>query len=282
MTSATSPWSWWRARASTGDTIARLRPDSPYVQEIRGLVAVARGDLETGLRNLSVAYEAIPGDEDLSVWYGIVLLFTGRIDEGAAVAREAAQRHESGLATLMLSLAVPLLRGRPDVVLAEFAIGPRGGPQAPWCLFHVMAGLAEGDHAHVQRAVAIARDLPPEPLIAMGQFLGEAVTGERATALAHLTPEVEAILWNDFQYTECVAEGYAVLGDVPNVVRWLGRSVDLGMAYIAPLVESHAVWRGWLAHPDVAPLLARCREHAERYAAIPLAPRAAALVSRGE
>jgi hypothetical protein len=144
-----------------------------------------------------------------------------------------------------------------------------------------MAGLAEGDHAHVQRAVGFARDQAPDPLMAMCQFLGEAVKDERAAAMAYLTPEVEAVLWNDFQYTECVAEGFAVLGDVPNVLRWLGRSVDLGMGYLAPLVESHTVWQRWLVHPDVAPLLARCREHAVRYAAIPLAPRVAALVSRG-
>ena len=105
-----------------------------------------------------------------------------------------------------------------------------------------MAGLAEGDHAHVQRAVDFARGQAPDPLIALCQFLGEAVKDERAAAMAYLTPEVEAVLWNDFQYTECVAEGFAVLGDVPNMLKWLGRSVDLGMSYIAPFVESHMVW----------------------------------------
>jgi hypothetical protein len=133
----------------------------------------------------------------------------------------------------------------------------------------------------VRRAVDFARSQAPDPLIAMCQFMGAAATEERGGAMTYLTPEVEAVLWNDFQYTECVAEGFAVLGDVPNMVRWLGRSVDLGMSYIAPLVESHAVWQPWAEHPEVAPLLARCREHAERYAAIPLAPRVAAMVSRG-
>jgi hypothetical protein len=262
------------------DTIARLRPDSPYVQEIRGLVAVARGDLETGLRNLSVAHEAMPADEDLGVWYALLLLASTCVDAGAALAAEIARTHESGFA-MMIVFVADLFRGRPQLVRAGFDSGPRNYPQAPWCVFQVMAGLAEGDHAHVQRAVGFARGQAPDPLIAMCQFLGEAVKDERAAAMAYLTPEVEAVLWNDFQYTECVAEGFAVLGDVPNVVRWLGRSVDLGMGYLAPLAESHAVWQRWLAHPDVAPLLARCREHAVRYAAIPLAPRVAALVSRG-
>jgi tetratricopeptide (TPR) repeat protein len=262
------------------DTIARLRPDSPYVHEIRGLVAIARGDVETGLRNLSVAHEAMPADEDLGTWYAMLLFFVTRLDAATVVAREVARNHENGIAMLLLSVA-DLFRGRPRSVLTGFDSGPQNYPQAPWCVFQIMAGLAEGDHAHVQRAVDFARGQAPDPLIAMCQFLGEAVKEERAAAMAYLTPEVEAVLWNDFQYTECVAAGFAVLGDVPNMLSWLGRSVDLGMSYLAPLVESHAVWQRWLAHPDVAPLLARCREHAVRYAEIPLAPRVAALVSRG-
>jgi TolB-like protein len=262
------------------DTIGRLRPDSPYVHEIRGLVAIARGDLETGLRNLSVAHEAMPADEDLAAWYAVLLFFVTRLDAAVALAREVARNHENGIAMLLLSVA-DLFRGRPDLVLADFDSGPENYPQAPWCVFQIMAGLAEGDHAHVQRVADFARGQAPDPLIAMCQFLGEAVNDERAAAVAYLTPEVEAVLWNDFQYTECVAEGFAVLGDVPNMLRWLGRSVDHGMSYIAPLVESHAVWQHWFEHPDVAPLLARCREHAARYAEIPLAPRVAALVSRG-
>jgi hypothetical protein len=262
------------------DTIARLSPDSPYVHEIRGLVAVARGDLETGLRNLSVAHEAMPADEDLGTWYAVLLFFVTRLDAAAAVASEVARNHENGIAMLLLTVA-DLFRGRPHSVLVGFDSGPQNYPQAPWCVFQIMAGLAAGDHAHVQRAADFARGQAPGPLIAMCQFLGEAAKEDRAAAVAYLTPEVEAVLWNDFQYTECVAEGFAVLGDVPNMVRWLGRSVDLGMSYIAPLVESHAVWQSWFEHPDVVPLLARSREHAVRYAAIPLAPRVAAMVSRG-
>ena len=262
------------------DTIARLRPDSPYVHEIRGLVAISRGEIETGLRNLSVAHEAIPEDEDLGTWYSVLLFFVSRLDAATALAREVARNHGNGLAMLLLSVA-DLFRGRPDLVLAGFDDGPRNYPQVPWCLFQAMAGIAAGDHAHVQRAVDVVRGRAPEPMIAMCQFLGEAVKDEREAALAYLTPEVEASLWNDFQYTECVATGFAVLGDVPNMVKWLGRSVDLGMGYLAPLVESHPVWQRYLAHPEVAPLLVRCREHAARYAAIPLAPRVAALLSRG-
>ncbi|MCB1184169.1 protein kinase [bacterium] len=263
------------------DDIARLSPESPYVHEIRGLVAIARGDVETGLRNLSVAHEAMPADEDIGTWYGILLFFSSRLDAATVVARDVLRTHESGITRLLLHVT-DMFRGRPESVIAGFDGGPQNFPQAPWGLFQLVAGLAAGDHAHVQRAAAFARSQQPGPLNAMGQFLGEAARGDRAAALVHLTPAVEGTLWNDFQYTECVAEGFAVLGDVPNVVRWLGRSVDLGMSYIGPIVETHAVWREWVAHPEVAPLLARSREHVARYAAIPLAPRVAALLSRGE
>jgi len=260
------------------DTIARIRPDSPYAQEIRGLVAVARGDLETGLRNLAVAHEAMPADEDIGVWYAILMLFAGRIEEAAALAHDVSRIHDSGFAMLIL-FSADFFRGRPHLIRAGFDSGPGNYPKMPWCVFQVMSGLAEGDREHVLRVVDFARSLPPEPLVGLCRFLGEAVRGDAVAAAQALTPEIEAVLWHDFQYTECIAEGFALLGDVANLVKFLGRSVDLGMGYCALTTGKHDAWQPWLDHVLVAPLMARCREHATRYAAIPVAPRVASLVA---
>ena len=260
------------------DTIGRIRPDSPYAQEIRGLVAVARGDFETGIRNLAVAHEAMPADEDIGVWYAVFLLFSPHVEAAVALAGDVMRRHESGFASLIV-LVADLFQGRPHLLRPRFDDGPGNCPQIPWGAFHLMAALADGDHEHALRAVAFAQGLPPDPLISMCSFLGESVRGDAAAAAAVLTPEVEAVLWQDWQYTEVVAEGFALLGDVAGVEKWLGRSVDLGMGYLANYAHQHALWKSWIDHPRIAPLMARCRAHAARYAAIPLAPRLAALVS---
>ena len=72
-----------------------------------------------------------------------------------------------------------------------------------------------------------------------------------------------------------------MLGDEADIVRRLGRSVKLGMGYLAAIIDGHVTWRPWLDHPRVAPLIPRSREHFARYAAIPLAPRLATLVGSG-
>jgi hypothetical protein len=89
--------------------------------------------------------------------------------------------------------------------------------------------------------------------------------------------ELEALLWHDFTYTEYAAQGFALLGDVSNMRRWLQRSTDLGIGYHTALSRHNAVWCPWLTHPDVAPVFQQIGANAARYVTIPLAPRAAAL-----
>jgi eukaryotic-like serine/threonine-protein kinase len=254
------------------DAIERLRPDSPYIAELRGLVAFAKGDAELGLRNLAVAHEAMPTDEDVGVWYAIQLMFTGQVDAADAVAREVTRLHDSGF-TKLVDVVTDLFRGRPQRVIERHDLVLENCPVLAFVGFQMMAALAVGDGAHVQRMFERTRNLPADPLVELFRFLACATQRDAPGAAAALTPEVAAVLWNDFQYAELVAEGFAVLGDEVNIAKWLGRSVDLGMAYVACTASTHAAWQPWLDHPAVAPLMARCRDQLVRYAAIPLAPR---------
>lgn len=260
------------------DAIERIQPDSPYVAEIRGLVAFAKGDAEQGLRNLAVAYEAMPTDEDVGVWYAIQLMFTCQVDASDAVAREVTRLHDSGF-TKLVEVVTDLFRGQPQRVIDRHDIVLENRPVLAFVGFQMMAALAVGDRAHLERMFERTRNLPADPLVELFRFVACAARNDATGAAAALTPEVAAVLWNDFQYAELVAEGFAVLGDEGNVVTWLGRSVELGMAYLARTAVGHAAWQPWLEHPAVAPLLARCREQLARCEAIPLAPRVAGMLA---
>jgi serine/threonine-protein kinase len=259
------------------DTIGRLAPGSPFVSEIHGLVAAFRGDLDTGLRELGVAYEAMPEDADIAFWYSAFLMFSDRAEDGLAVLRDLERRDQTyALAALMEDLG-EAFTGRFDGPLARLAAGPRYAPPAIWYLVQGLVGLAAGDQAHALRALDLSAAEPPDAMSGLSAFLAAATRGDAAAAMAILTPELAASLWQDFSYAEYAAQGFALLGDVGGVQKWLARATDLGAGYSGALTLHNAVWRPWLAHPDVAPIFERMRANAARYATISLAPRAAAL-----
>ncbi len=263
------------------DTIARLAPGSPFVSEIHGLVAAFRGDLETVLRELGVAYEAIPEDTDIAFWYGAFLMFSDRAEDGLFVLRDLKHRDPTyALAALMEDLGEAFV-GRFAGPLARLAEGPRYAPPAIWYLVQGLVGLAAGDQAHALRALDLSAAEPPDGMSKLSAFLAGATRGDAAGAAAVLTAEQEALLWHDFSYTEYAAQGFALLGDVSGIQKWLARAADLGAGYYGALSRHSAVWRPWLAHPDVAPIFERIRANAERCSAIPLAPRAQAIAAAG-
>ncbi len=252
--------------------IERIAPTSPYVNEIRGLVAAARGDTDGALRGLAAAYDAMPTDEDVGVWYAIILLFSGRVEPAQVLADAVTRAHGNGYAELCLR-AVHVFRAEPERLRSEFGARLGNVPELPYLLFQIMAGYALGDAEHVRRVFERVRVLPADPLVEMARFQVAAISGDAAAAQSALTPAVAAVLWNDWQYTELVAAGFAALGDEQNVVKWLSRSVELGNAYVATTAHAHAYWRAWREHGSVAPAFKAAQAHAERYAAIPLAAR---------
>lgn len=258
-------------------TIEGLSPGSPFAAEIRGLVGAYRSDVDTTLRELGRAYEALPDEMDIAFWYGAFLIFAGRPDDARPITDEVRRREpDHPLLPLMESVG-EWTTGRFDAALARLAVGVASSPPAIWYLVQALAGLAAGDHAHALRALDMAAAEPPDAMIGLASFLAAAVRGDAAAAGAHLTPELEAMLWRDFSYTEYAGEGFALLGDVTNARKWLRRAADLGAGYYQGLVEHHAVWRPWVAHPELAPIFAQIKANADRYGAIPLAPRARAL-----
>ena len=137
-----------------------------------------------------------------------------------------------------------------------------------------MAALAVGDRSQALVALDLSAAQPPDIVTAMAGFLAKACRGDASG----FTSQVEEGSWNDLSYTEMVAEGFALLGNAEQAAKWLGRAVDLLFGCHDGLVKHNAVWRSWLTHPLLEPVFERLRVQADRYQAMPLSPRLAALV----
>jgi hypothetical protein len=58
------------------------------------------------------------------------------------------------------------------------------------------------------------------------------------------------------------------------------QAVHLGSGIHDAITRHNAVWRPWLDHPRIAPILEAMQQVAHRHAQLPVAPRALALVER--
>jgi eukaryotic-like serine/threonine-protein kinase len=261
------------------DEIARLTPGSPYVAEIRGVVAAISGDLLSAVRECGIAYEAMPEDLELAFWYAGLLVYTGRPDAGLALLHEI-RRLEPGYPPTRLMMVVgEQMRGHPERPLAEYPAGPGSAPPSYMCLVHGLLKLAVDDRPGAVEAFAVAHVDAPDLLEILRAFLAAAVQGDPG-APDLLTLEVQTGARQDASYAEMVAEGFALLGDAEEAARWLGRAVDGGFACYTGLAEHNALWRPWLNHPQLAPVFARMRNLEKEQVAMPLGPGLRALMAR--
>ena len=259
------------------DEIARLEPNSPYVAEIRGLVAAVSGDLLVGLVQCAVAYEAMPEDLDIAFWYSALLIYAGRIEEGLALVRDVQRREPGHPPSQLMMIVGEQMRGHPERPLAAFAQGPGPAPPAYWHLLHGTLNLAVGNHPQALIALTSCSSDEPDLLTAVSAFLSGAIRGE-PTAQAVLTPAVQEGAWQDGTYAEIVAEGFVLLNDAEQAAKWLGRAVDTGFSCYEGLTRHNALWRPWLDHPSLAPVFERLRVQAARQAALPIGPKLRALM----
>jgi TolB-like protein len=258
--------------------IEQQEPASPYGAEIRGLVATLHGDVVEAVRQLGVAYEQLPEDHDVASWYALQLVYTGRSATAIAIARAIARTAPDhplawGIETLGL-----MLTGRHAAAVSRASTAPASAPATIVPFFIGLAHAAAGDRERALEAFDLATAREADVFTTMSGFLAHALRGDAAAARRVLGPGIAEGIWRDFQYAEYVAEGFVLLGDVEESARWLEQSVRIGLGVYDAVTLHNAVWRPWLAHPRFVPVLESLRRNAERYAQLPVAPRALGMV----
>ncbi len=262
------------------DAIDQRQPASPYVAEIRGLVAGINGDPVDAVRQLGRAFEQLPADPDLAMWYAGGLAYGGHHATAIAISREigrVAPDHAMGWCPEVFALH---FSGRHAEAVERLGAVPK---TAPATIVQCLTGFVYLAWGELQRALASldrASALEPDVFSIIARFLGHAARGDSAAAGQVLLPEVAAYAWKDYQYTPFIAEGFILLGDVEEAARWLAQAVHLGSGIHDAITRHNAVWRPWLDHPRIAPILEAMQQVAHRNAQLPVAPRALALVER--
>jgi hypothetical protein len=112
---------------------------------------------------------------------------------------------------------------------------------------------------------ALVRDLPESPFAQLAKFYASAFRGDRDAARGSITPEVQAILGSDPQYSWFLAECYALIDDRRCAVDWLTRAASLGFINYPLLAERDPLLAPLRGEPAFQELIAGVKQQWESF-----------------
>jgi TolB-like protein/class 3 adenylate cyclase/tetratricopeptide (TPR) repeat protein len=230
--------------------IMRLEPDSPHGHRLLGLISIAGGATRDVVRHLRRALDEDPNDTDALLWLSLVLGFAGRPEAARPLVQRLLAIDPLTPFYQMLPGFLALMEGRLAEAIEPFRrsaqIDP-GNPIVRLTYGQIMAMNGRSADA-AQIFEQLAHDMPDTLFAQLGVFYRLALAGRREEALAVMTEEHKAAAWQDMEYSWCVAQCHAIIGDDAEAVRWLRN------AAIAQNFSNYPL----LAERD--PLLARLRD----------------------
>jgi len=211
-----------KARAAA-ERIERIDPNSPHAARLRGLIGIHGGETRDVVRHLNRALEQDPNDTDALLWLSLVLGFAGR----PVAARPLVER------LLAIDPLTPFYQMLPGFLsLMEGDIAGAIGPFRYSCqidpgnpIVRLTYGQILAMNGQVSEALEVfdllRREMPDTLFAQLGVLFRLALTGRREEALQVLSEENKAAAWADMEYSWCVAQCYAILGEAAEAERWL-------------------------------------------------------------
>jgi TolB-like protein/class 3 adenylate cyclase len=211
-----------KARAAA-ERIERIDPNSPHAARLRGLIGIHGGETRDVVRHLNRALEQDPNDTDALLWLSLVLGFAGR----PVAARPLVER------LLAIDPLTPFYQMLPGFLsLMEGDIAGAIGPFRYSCqidpgnpIVRLTYGQILAMNGQVSDALEVfdllRREMPDTLFAQLGVLFRLALTGRREEALQVLSEENTAAAWADMEYSWCVAQCYAILGEAAEAERWL-------------------------------------------------------------
>jgi non-specific serine/threonine protein kinase len=216
--------------AQCSQQLSALAPASAAALQLRGWIHYSRGRIQEAVHDLKAAYHVEPNNPDTLALLANCYLLAGQ----PAAARP--------LIDLLMAIdpLTPLTRCMPgyaSLIDGDFAgalqpyrqmfeMDP-GNPMAR--LFYVWVLALD---ARRQEIAALVETIPPEVRetipARLTLFFAHALAGDRAKALAQLTPEINAAANANDLFPRFLAQGYALAGMPDPAIEWLEVAVDRG------------------------------------------------------
>ncbi|MGH7518102.1 MAG: tetratricopeptide repeat protein [Gemmatimonadales bacterium] len=244
------------------ERIMRLEPDSPHAHRLLGLIGISGGATRDVVRHLRRALDAVPNDTDALLWLSLVLGFAGRPEAARPLVQRLLIIDPLTPFYQMLPGFLALMEGNLAGAIEPFRKSAHIDPGNP--IVRLTYGQIMVMNGRVAEAVEIfdqlAHDMPDTLFAHLGQFYGLALAGRREEALAVVSDDLKAAAWQDMEYSWCMAQSHAILGDNAEALRWLrNAAIDQNFSNYPLLAERDPLLARLAGDPAFADLLDEIR-----------------------
>ena len=249
------------------DRAQQLEPDLAQAHSLLAGIALARGHMKKSFKHARRALAIHRSDPD-GLFYLISTSFPlGKTSSTREQAELFAQIDPlSHLSQTGLGLE-PWAQGRYAQALSHYRNSYRLDPESYLARWGLVQGLAVNqlfDEAE-KYLEPWSKEAPGHPMPMANVFLLHALRGNTTQARETISEEWIGPAWQDYWLPYTVAEGYALLGETAEALRWLERSVDVGWINYPYLSEIDPWLQGIRGEPRFEQLMQRVKREWEEF-----------------
>jgi non-specific serine/threonine protein kinase len=246
-----------------------LQPDLAEGHALMSSISMARGQMKQAFRHAQRALKINPSELEALGWLLATSFPLGKTAFTTEFADHLAKIDLlSYLAPLCLSLE-HWARRRCDLVLEHCRAAYRLDPESLHARWWLVQGLAANqlfDEAEYHNG-SMLKEAPGNYMAMVNLFLLHALRGNRSQALETVSEEWTGTAWQDYWVPYTVAQGYALLGETAEAIRWLEHAVDKGWINYPYLSEVDPWLQNIRGTPQFAKLMQRVKREWEEFEA---------------
>jgi non-specific serine/threonine protein kinase len=228
------------------DKAVSLEPELAQCHSLLASIAMARGQMKQSFRHAQLALSINPYDPDALLFFIATSVPLGKTPFTVASADRFVKSDPlSALPHICLGHR-SWAEGRVDVALGHYRIAYRLDPEsqfARWCMAYGLLANLRFEEAEALLAPWI-KEVPDNAMPMTNVFLLHALRGDLKQAQQCVTQRWQSQAWQDYWAPFTMAEGYAVLGQTAEALRWLEHAIDKGWINYPLLAEKDP----WLAN----------------------------------
>jgi non-specific serine/threonine protein kinase len=245
----------------------QLDPQLAQGHSLLASIALARGRMKESFRHAQRALAIHHADPD-ALFYLIATSFPlGKTDFTAGHANDYVKIDPlSHLSHACLAFE-PLAQGQYDTVLDRFRTCYRLDPESYLARWWLVQGLA-GNQLFEEAETFLEdwlKETPGHVSPMANIFLLQALRGNKTRALGTISKDWTGPAWQDYWIPYTVAEGYALLGETTEALRWLEHAVDKGWINYPYLSEIDPWLHNIRGEPRFEQLMERVKREWEEF-----------------